>query len=249
MTDLTEIPGSESGTRRSRGLCRKKGNSMRYTRTTSLVVAAALLAVCLAAPGIAEAQGTGRSFKIGAKGGWTSTKVRGDATTDFDTPITFKSGNGFSLGGLIALPIHPNAAVQVEAMYTRKNVGANTELLEIPATGEFDLDFFEIPVFVKLHLARDQGVVPFILVGPTFSFLTRAIQTLTLAGISGESDIKNDLVSVDVGMALALGADFFTSWGAVTAEIRYNYGFTNLDADGSNDIKQGSFMVLGGVIF
>ena len=52
-----------------------------------------------------------------------------------------------------------------------------------------------------------------------------------------------------MGVALALGADFYQSWGAITAEVRYNLGLRNLDRDGSNDIKQGSFLVLGGVIF
>ena len=222
---------------------------MRSKYATSAVVGITLLALGFAFPGVAEAQGSARTFKIGAKGGWASNKVNGDAATDFDTPITFKSGNGFSFGGVFAMPFHPSAALQVEAAYTMKKVGANTTLLGIPATGEIQADYFDLPVLVKLHLQRDQGVVPFILFGPTFSFLLSAEQTLELAGSIGGEDIKDDLTSVDVGITLALGVDLYQSWGALTFELRYNLGLRTLDKSGEDDIKMGTFSVLGGVIF
>jgi len=222
---------------------------MRHRWMTSLVVGTTLLALGLALPGVAEAQGSGRTFKLGAKGGWASTKVQGDATTDFDTPITFKSGNGFYVGGVFAMPFHSSAAIQVEAAYAQRNVGANTTLLGIPATGEIRTNYFDLPVLLKLHMARDQGVVPFLLFGPTFSFLASAEQTLELAGVIGGSDIKDELTTVDVGITLALGADLYQSWGALTFELRYTLGLRTLDRDGEDDITMGTFSVLGGVIF
>lgn len=221
---------------------------MQTNRSSFLMLGVTLLALAaLLLPASAQAQGSGRPVGIGGKGAWNLSRVRGEALADNELPIDFNTGNGFSIGGLLAIDAHPNITIQPEFLYSRKKVQADVPFEDVVATGEIDTDWFEIPVLAKLHGRNAQGARPFALVGATFSFLVNAEQTLTLGDETETQDIKDELTGNDVGITFGGGVDFVQDWGVFTVDARYTFGLRRLGVD--ENIKQDTFAIGGGVIF
>ena len=221
---------------------------MQTNRSSFLMVGVALLALgALLLPVSAEAQGSGRSVGIGGKAAWNLSRIRGEALADNELPIDFNTGNGFSIGALLAIDAHPNITIQPEFLYSQKKVKADVPFEDVTAAGEIDTDWFEIPVLAKLHGSNARGARPFALVGGTFSFLVNAEQTLTLGDDTETQDIKDELTGSDVGITFGGGVDFVQDWGVFTVDARYTFGLRQL-SDGDS-VKQDTFAIGGGVIF
>lgn len=224
---------------------------MRDKRGSLLAVGITVVAMSvLLVPGSADAQGSSRPVKVGGKAAWNLSRVRGEALADNETPIDFKTGNGFSVGGLLAFDASPNVTIQPEFLYSQKKVKADVMFEGMIANGEIDTDWFEIPVLAKFHAASDRGARPFAMVGATFSFLVNAEQSLTLEGMTETEDIKDELNGTDIGITFGGGVDFLQEWGVVTVDARYTFGLRQLgEGDDGDDVKQDTFVVSGGIIF
>jgi len=223
---------------------------MRDRRVSLFVVGLSVVALAVVfVPGAASAQSSDRPVGFGGKAAWNLSRVRGEALNDDELPIDFSSGNGFSIGGLVAFAASPNVTIQPEFLYSRKKVTADLgiEALTAIAEGEIDTDWFEIPVLAKLHGRRSEGVRPFALVGMTFSFLVNAEQSVSFMGMTETEDIKDELNSTDIGLSFGGGVDFLQSWGIFTVDARYTLGLRGLSPEDS--VKQDTFSVGGGVIF
>lgn len=218
---------------------------MSSSRISLLLAGGALLAVTLMVPGVARAQGTDRGVNFGIKGGWVYADTRGEVSSDGDL-VEFGADHGFAIGAVLVAQLHRNVSIQPEALFVRKQVTADVA----GALGSLKADYFEIPVLAKLHGERRAGrAAPFALVGPTFAFLTKAEQTVEVAGISVTDDIKDEVTSVDVGLVFGGGVDFPQDWGTITVDGRYTVGLRTLDDTGEEDLKFGTFAIMGGVIF
>lgn len=224
---------------------------MRNKRGLWLVVGITLVAMsAVLVPYRADAQGSSRPVQVGGKAAWNLSRVRGEAFADDEIPIVFKTGNGFSVGGLLAFAAGSNVTIQPEFLYSQKKVKADVIAEGRVANGEIDTDWFEIPVLAKFHGNSDRGVRPFAMAGATFSFLVNARQSLTLDGMTETEDIKDELNGTDVGITLGGGVDFMQDWGVVTVDARYTFGLRQLgEPDEGESIKQDTFAVSAGVIF
>lgn len=226
---------------------------MRAPRISLFVVGVTVLALgVLLLPGNVQAQSADRPVGFGAKAAWNITKIRGEATADLGEVIDFKTGNGFSLGGLLSFAAGTNVTIQPEFIYSQKRVRADLDLLLegdliLTADGDIDTDWFEIPVLAKFHGKRTQGARPFAMAGMTLSFLVNAKQTVSAMGVTETEDIKDELNGTDFGLTFGGGVDFLQSWGVFTVDARYTLGLRQL-SDGDS-IKQDTFSIGGGVIF
>jgi len=217
------------------------------------IVTAVLLVLTLGLPQAAEAQGRERNVSGGVKAGFTYSSLR-IVGTEEDIGFEFGSDAGFTVGGLAVFGMHPNLSVQPEGLYTRRKVQLkSTEVSGLDAL--IETAQFDIPVLLKVHAQQRPGVRPFALVGATFSFLLSAEQTAEFMGVTETEDIKDELVSTDVGLTFGGGLDFIQAWGAITIDVRYVLGlrdFVDVDSDSSGDdtnLRAGSFVFSGGVVF
>ena len=98
---------------------------------------AALLAVNLAVPAVAAAQGV----EVGLKGGVVFAQLPEymDTLEDFGAD-DIEGRTGLVFGAHVAFPITSNFAVQPEALYTQRGIGAF-----LPSQGDFQLQLEWIP--------------------------------------------------------------------------------------------------------
>lgn len=214
-------------------------------RVSVLAVGAAIAAFMFAFAAPAEAQGNDRKVRVGGKGGFTYSSLR-IVDTDEDIGFEFGSDSGFAIGGVAAFEVHRNISVQPEGLYVRRKAELKSTFDDETAT--IETDYFDIPVLLKLHAEQSPGVRPFAVIGATFSFLLSAE---AVEGAEAE-DIKDDLESTDVGFTFGGGVDFIQDWGAVTVDVRYVLGLRKLVVDADFDdgnLKAGSFLFMGGVVF
>ena len=222
---------------------------MRNLRSSFLSAGVLAVALCVLTPLSAWAQTGDRPVGVGGKAAWNLSRVRGEAIADAGELIDFGTGNGFSVGGVLAFGAGPNVTIQPEFLYSRKQVQADLSFAGVNADGSIDTDWFEIPVIVKLHGERARGARPFGLVGVTTSFLVNAEETVSALGMTVTEDIKDELTGTDFGLTFGGGVDFLQDWGMFTVDARYTLGLRRLPEEGDDDVKQDTFAISGGFIF
>ncbi len=107
------------------------------------------------------------------------------------------------------------------------------------ATGDYRLNYLEIPLLARIGIAKISNCRVFVLAGPSIGIKLTARVKVAFQGISDSQDISDQLPSTDIGLAIGGRVES----GQFLGEIRYIYGFTNL-GDTGGDIRTGvvSFM-------
>jgi hypothetical protein len=195
------------------------------------------------------AQDSTRSFGIGGRAGVNLTRVRGEAFAGTGQKIDFQTGTGFTGGGLLAFETSPNLTLQPEVLFSRRTVEAELDAdLTTVSEAEIRTDWIDVPLVAKLHGASAGGVRPFATAGVTISFLLHAEQTvINTRSVRRTQDLTDEFTRTDVGLSFGGGFDFFAAEGQLTIDARYTVGLRRLDE--TDDIKQGTFTITGGVIF
>lgn len=176
-----------------------------------------ILAGVLALVGVSQIQAQENSASLGIKGGYNMSNLY---TEDVDDQNVL---SGFNVGLFATLPISSSLAIQPELNYTTKGAELRYDNLFAQGTAKFRLNYVEVPVLIKANLTKNFNVH----FGPYAAFLIDS--KITNEGQDGninfeESIDKDDLNTVDVGVAAGVGFDFDTfGIGA-----RYNYGLTTV---------------------
>ncbi|GAA4114914.1 porin family protein [Aquimarina addita] len=144
-----------------------------------------------------------QSFKFGFKGGLNFATINGDG-------IDADSRTGYHLGAVGQIGVGPLFAIQPEILYSAQ--GAK----------DFDIDYLNVPILVKLKFAKFLSVEA----GPQFGFVVN-------------DDIKSggEPESFDMSAAIGAGVEFSKFF----AQLRYNIGLTDVTDGG--DIKNSAFQV------
>lgn len=176
-----------------------------------------ILAGVLALAGVSQIQAQENSASLGIKGGYNMSNLY---TEDVDDQNVL---SGFNVGLFATLPISSSLAIQPELNYTTKGAELQYDNFFAQGTAKFRLNYVEVPVLIKANLTKNFNVH----FGPYAAFLIDS--KITNEGQDGninfeESIDKDDLNTVDVGVAAGVGFDFDTfGIGA-----RYNYGLTTV---------------------
>lgn len=219
---------------------------MKYSRMWSTFVVMIVITGAAALPLPALAQARDNRISVGGKLGWTLSDVRGDLFAGGETAIPFDWGHGFAAGGSLTLRIQARAAIQPELLFVRKRVRANTG----DVTNVLTLDYVEIPVLFKVQVNdRAEGLAPFFVVGPAFSFVTAAEQRVELFGFEDVTDLSDEVTGSDVAVVFGGGIELLHDWGAITFDGRYQLGLRNVDGSGVDDVKLSTLMFLAGFRF
>ncbi len=181
-------------------------------------------------------------FGGGPKIGLNIANVIGDDAADSEAKW------GLNGGAFLNLGINSAVSFQAELLFTQKGArwtSTNPWFGDVEVTAA--LDYFELPVLLKLSWPVPGRTVPSVMFGSYFATKLSATGTLDIAGVSTSVDI-DDVKSSDYGLVFAAGLDFLVGTGRIVLDGRYSLGLTSVDEAGS-DLKNGTLSVTVGYAF
>lgn len=184
--------------------------------------------------------GDGTGF--GLKGGLNMANMTGDDVGDDNKALL-----GFAFGGFFTYSFSPSIAIQPEVLYSMKGV----KYEEGNETLKYKLNYLEVPVLLKFSIATDGNMVPFLFAGPAFGFLMSAKAEFDDGTNTEETDIKDDLKSMDIGITFGAGFGMAMGEGQLTLDARYTLGMTEIndDPDDPIDLKNTNISIMLGFSF
>jgi hypothetical protein len=151
---------------------------------------------------------------------------------------------GLHLGAMMQYPVNQNIIIQPELLYSMKGVSWDLS----SGSNDWSFSYIEIPILAKYNYAMDAiKIQPYI--GPSIGILLSAKNNWEFGGASGDTDMKDDLNTIDLG--LDIGADVVFMQNFI-AGLSYNMGLTNIAKDqpsGSDPVYNRVFMVNLGYLF
>jgi hypothetical protein len=156
----------------------------------------------------------------GAKAGVNFANV---SFADEDVPSS--SRIGLLAGAFATVPLTGWLSVQPEAIYTVK--GASIDIFDIES--DYIVDYLEVPVLARVPIQRRV----YLAVGPSIAFRIRARSRTSFVGSTEEVNIADDVESLDIGVVGAAGLEM----GRWVFDGRYTHGFSDTDADTSDNVK------------
>ena len=210
----------------------------------TLIVLGVILVFALS--GYAQTEGIGLTGK-GIKAGVNLANLTGSDVSGVKMNIVFGGG------AFVEYSFSPQLAVQPEALFMMK--GAKAE----EGSGKFKFSYIEVPVLLKFKPAMEGNFKPAIFAGPAVSFLMSAkfdpggdvYEFFTGDTITTEQDIKDDMKSVDFGVAFGAGFTYMMqNGGGVTFDARYTLGLAKIyDTTEDVNVKNGVFSFMVGYSF
>lgn len=164
---------------------------------------------------------------VGVHGGISYSEMAGGVKTDSKT--------GFLAGAFVGIGIVGNWGVKPEVAYIQK--GFKVEGTDVstgqPLTLSTDMDYLEFLVPVGLDLAVEgEGVKPRLYAGPSLGLaLSCEVKPDT---DEPPQDCKDSFKSSDFGIVFGIGVELGSGPGAFLADLRYDYGITDLNDTGDD---------------
>ncbi len=184
---------------------------------------------------------TQAQVSLGLRGGYQMADINATDGLDALAP-DFRAIDAFSIGAVLEVPLGYGFNFQPELAYTRKGFSIQEstaiDLFNIPipvgveAISRFD--YLEAPLLMKYKFG-DGRVNAYLAAGPTFGYaidgqlITRANALVDIKLL--DTDIDLDAINYErfeVGAALGGGVSFYTPFGQLFVDARYNHGFTQV---------------------
>jgi hypothetical protein len=185
-------------------------------------------------------------LSLGPKLGLNYSHLTGDLSEEAGYKL------GFVGGAFIAYAFSDWFTLQPEVLYSQKGAKATWQVRGEERTETVSLDYVEIPVLAVLTIPTQSRWTPRVFAGPAFGFLISAEDIREVNGVEvGREDIKEGFKDYDIGIVFGGGLDVKVGPGAITTDLRYNFGVTNIvdDDDNGDSVKNGVFSFLVGYAF
>ena len=211
---------------------------MRSKRFT--VIGIVLLLSC----GVATAGAQQRQF--GGKIGPTIASVDDEAAGE-------ESGYGrrtsLGGGGFVVLPLSGRFAAQIEALFTPK--GAKLQSGQEGVTMTLLLDYFELPLLLRMTATRSATRSFYVFGGPSLGVRTNAKQEVATSGGAFRSgttdDIGAEVKRLELGLIAGGGVDLGRN---AVIDARYFWGLTDVNSDSTGGrIRNRALTILAGLRF
>ncbi len=212
----------------------------RFLLSSSLAV---LLVAFVASPGLPQ------SLSAGVRGGVSIANLTGDDISDASSKL------GFVGGAFLGVDLHEYFRIQFEGQYVQK--GAE----EAEGTGKVNLNYIEFMVPFTLTIPTNSAIAPRLYAGPALGIeasCSVSVEGTFLGETLDESaDCDDDAdasarKSTDFSVFFGGGVDIAVGSGAITLDVLYDLGLTNLnDTPGEEDfdIKNKNLLVMAGYRF
>lgn len=194
-----------------------------------------------AVPSILNAQDT----IIGVKGGLSSANISTDDTEIGDT----NSRTGFIAGPFLQIGLSDVFAIQFEGLFAQRGFEADFEGTQ----GALELDYIEIPLFLKAMAGGSNGTVrPGVYAGGYLAFESSCAITGEGGGVSVELDCDegDDFQRETTDFGLLFGGEVQIDVGeslVLLIDGRYNLGLRDLGAGGEDEsVKGRAFSIMAG---
>lgn len=166
------------------------------------------LAVC-ALSGSAFAQ---QEVKFGPKAGVNFANLSNFDNSEMKT--------GFHVGAVAEIKFNDKFSIQPELLYSAQGTKFPINNSEV----KFNIDYINIPIMAKYYIVDGFSVEA----GPQVGFLTKAELEGTFDNLTGTTDIKDNVKSVDFGVNFGLAYDLPNGF---FANARYNLGLAKVYED------------------
>jgi hypothetical protein len=208
-----------------------------------LVTAGVTALVVVAGAGRATGQDRGAAF--GFKGGVNFSSFHGSADLDTgDVLVAPVRRTGLAGGAFLAIAAGPSVVIQPEVLFTQKGARYTRGGDELT----YEVDYLEVPLLLKLRLGGGSARVA-LFAGPAAGFtLTSKVVGRSGDGEESSNDTKDQVRSVDWGLALGAGVDIAAGSGTLTLEGRYTLGLSPLARDPEPDETRSGFDPKNGVV-
>ena len=171
-----------------------------------------------------------QSVKFEVESGVTFAQVPDFAEAVDDIGLETSVLTRVTVGAGLSVPFTQRLFVRPSVTFVQKGFELHGGEMGIPIGARLRADFVEIPVLFGIHLLGPARASPFIVVGPTLGFNTRASMTGSVLGIEEEIDLDDEIRGSEVGVAVGGGVMF----GFLKVEGRYTHGLTDvLEDEGS----------------
>lgn len=195
--------------------------------------------------GLALAAPLGAETHIGVLAGVSLAKL---SLTPAEPGGEFSTRAGLAAGAVVDVGLGKSVSLRIEPIYIEKGSNVRIDIFG-PSTGDLKLSYVEVPLLVKFSLGSG-GARPYLLAGPTASYLLRA------KGFSDESGETTDILDVfkraDVGVSFGAGVRMPAGHAAVFVEGRYTLGLKDIQKDKAESdptLKNRSVAIAVGVTF
>ena len=221
----------------------------RIERFTSIFIVISLLGAACLSPAHAEAENhavpgevSSRSFaefSFGFKGGMSFSQHSGTEVRGSEYTVESHWRKGFAVGAFLYEPVTSRFGIQQELMYvqkgSRQDIGV--EILDIPTVLDvtYDMDYVEIPVFMKFAWVQREKLTLYSTAGTALSLKVRDRYVLT-----GEIDDGSQVVPLradadmsevdmfDYSFVYGIGFEFTLWTRRIIIEHRFVIGWNTL---------------------
>lgn len=187
--------------------------------------------------------------------------------TDHEGLVPPDSRTGVVFGGHLVFAFSPVVGFQPEFLYVNK--GASYEgsgrtysddigdFVNVDWKEKTKLDYFEIPLLLRISPGPGASARPFLLAGPALALKPTAKDRAEVtasygsqrATVQTETDL-DDVKSLDFAGVVGAGLEFPVGSATLLLEARYTLGLTSIDDSPADlDAKNGPITLLAGVGF
>jgi len=187
--------------------------------------------------------------RFGIKAGASWATLAGQLPIPGVGTFPFDGDFGFAAGLSFEVPVSRRFSIQPEVLIVRKH--AEIDLTDSSHTGseKLSVNYLEIPLLAKWYPGSRRGTIFSLQGGIAMGIRMDALRSSrhadgTIEDIEGETLVK----ATDWGLVLGAGVEFHEFIWALTIDLRYNHGLSDIDNSGSDvDAKWRAVYVVAGI--
>lgn len=193
-----------------------------------------LFAICLVLPVSAQI------CRVGVIGGLNFADMEITFAQETGDDHDILSRTFFGAGGVFSIQLHRNISIQLEPMYMKEGGLYKEEgELELKTTSSV----LALPLFLKVGVG--DKIRPYVLAGPTISYILDSNMETEMAGLLLQGDLDNILHRTAFGVSFGAGLGVSLWKGTLFIEGRYQSGLTNINKGGTVNFYVGDLMIAG----
>lgn len=183
---------------------------------------ASVLFACLGAHGADEVTQTATDQTIEKTSSQARIEIHGGPALSMATSSNAQEKTHYVFGVGLQKAIHGNIFLQGEVNFLQRGFRESAPSFGALEENEFTMSYIEVPLLVKLKADLGSRLYPYLLVGPSFGFLTSS--HAKLENSQSGPDVDNFLLSANFGAGVNIPA---TRRSSIVIEARYSAGLSN----------------------